>query len=85
MYNLLLNTEHAPEVLHFCRGKSVSLAELIAVMQRLTGHDMKIKVNHNFVRQNDVTFQCGSTGRLRKLGFEWKYSLEQTMEWMLQA
>lgn len=85
MYELLLGAECVPEALHFCSGKAVSIAELLVTLQRLTGHNIKVRVNQSFIRKNDATYQCGSTSKLQKLGFEWQYSLEQTMQWMLQA
>jgi nucleoside-diphosphate-sugar epimerase len=83
MYALLLEAKSPHECLNLCNGVAVSIATLIERLSAITGHSIRKLVNPSFVRQNDVTYACGATDRLRTLGFQWKHSLDATLEWMV--
>ena len=83
MYELLLEAESPPECVNLCNGVAVSIATLIERLSAITGHSIRTLVNPSFTRQNDVTYACGATDRLRALGFQWKHSLDATLEWMV--
>lgn len=83
MYTALLEAKDPPRLLHLCNGKAVSIDDLIATLSALTGHQIAVSVNPAFIRANDVLYQCGATDGLQQLGFEWQYSLRDTLHWML--
>jgi hypothetical protein len=52
--------------------------------EKITGHSIKIQINADFVRSNEVILLRGSNDRLKKIIKEWKlFSLEETLTWML--
>ena len=69
---------------NICSGRTMSLRDVIAICERLTGHRLEINVNPKFVRANEVRVLGGSPDRLRSLIGGWQPPmLEQTIEWML--
>lgn len=83
MYEALLAAKTPPRLLHLCNGEAVSIDTLIATLSDLTGHKIEVTVNPAFIRANDVLYQCGATDGLKALGFNWQYSLRDTLRWML--
>jgi GDP-D-mannose dehydratase len=64
----------------------VSLKSVIDTLKRITGHDMRIKVNPVFVRANEVHRLCGNPEKLEAcIGKMQHTSLEETLRWMLSA
>lgn len=83
MYQTLLEAKAPPRLLHLCNGQAVSIDQLIATLSELTGHRIEVTVNPAFIRANDVLYQCGATDGLQQLGFQWRYTLRDTLRWML--
>lgn len=71
-------------IFNICSGRSYSLHEIIAILQRITGHNTEIYVNPDFVRNNEVKILYGSNQKLASLiGTINHYSFEMTLDWML--
>ena len=83
VYALLLDTPTPPPVLHISTGRVHSLRDIIAILETLSGHKIEVIVNPNFIRPNDLRHQQGDTTRLRALAFESRYSIADTLSWML--
>jgi nucleoside-diphosphate-sugar epimerase len=67
-----------------CSGEARSLAEVIALVQKLSGHHMDVAVNPAFVRLDEVKTLCGSRARLESvIGPLAMPPLEDTIAWML--
>ncbi|MGY6552329.1 MAG: NAD-dependent epimerase/dehydratase family protein [Erythrobacter sp.] len=69
-----------------CSGEARSLAEILELAGRLSGHSMKVEVNPAFVRADEVKSLCGSRARLEAvIGPITMPSLEETLSWMLNV
>lgn len=67
-------------------GRLSSIDDLIASLSDMTGHQIEIRVNPDFVRANDVPVLGGDTRHLQELIPGWEaIPLETTLEWMLAA
>lgn len=67
-------------------GKATSLGEILDLVGRLSGHDMKVRVNPAFVRANEVKTLLGSAERLeRVVGSLGMPPIEETLRWMLEG
>lgn len=78
--------EHCPEgeTLNICTGQAYSLREVITLCEKLTGHKIEIKVNPEFVRENEVRELKGNNSRLTNLIEHFPtYTFEETLSWML--
>lgn len=86
-YARLLNTPAAiGGIFNVCSGEARSLAEVIELVERLSGHRLEVEVNPAFVRADEVKRLCGSRARLETvIGPLAMPSLEETLSWMLDA
>jgi nucleoside-diphosphate-sugar epimerase len=85
VYRLLLEARQPPGLVHICTGRTRSIRDLVHICAQLSGHVTGIKVNSAFVRPNDLLYQCGNPARLAELGFQPRFSTEETLEWMLRS
>ncbi|WNL45548.1 GDP-mannose 4,6-dehydratase [Dyella sp. BiH032] len=82
-YVRLLSVDAAGQTVNLCSGTSVSLLEVIGMMQEIAGYAIEVRVNPAFVRANEVARLTGDNTRLRELiGPLNIIDLRQTLEWM---
>lgn len=73
----------AGETVNICSGAPHTLADVLAMMARIAGYAIEVRVNPAFVRGNEVKRLVGSNARLRALaGFAPSIPLEDTLRWM---
>lgn len=84
-YARLLNTPAAiGGLFNVCSGEARTLGEIIALVERVSGHHLDIAVNPAFVRADEVSFLCGSRARLeRVIGPLAMPPFKDTLRWML--
>lgn len=83
---LLQAPDAAGRTVNVCSGRGHSLAQIVALCERLTGHTLEIRVNPAFVRANEVKVLLGDNRRLLDLIGDWESPpLERTLAWMLAA
>jgi nucleoside-diphosphate-sugar epimerase len=84
-YARLLDTPAAiGGLFNVCSGEARSLAEVIALVEKRSGHQMDVVVNPAFVRLDEVKTLCGSRARLESvIGPLAMPALEDTIAWML--
>jgi len=86
IYRMLMENCPAGETLNVCTGQAYSLKEVLMLCEKLTGHKIEIKVNPEFVRENDVRELKGDNHKLKQLIKEFpSYTFEETLGWMLKA
>lgn len=86
IYLRLLQLGEPGEVYNVCSGHTYSLAQVVALLNELTGHELEIRVNPDFVRENEVHRLCGDPSKLEaRLGGIDHPSLADTLRWMLDA
>lgn len=84
IYRMLIENCPTGETLNVCTGQTYSLKEVIQLGKKLTGHNIEIKVNPEFVRENEVRELKGDNTRLNRwLGNIPTYTFEETLSWML--
>ncbi len=89
-YLQLLQYGEPGETYNVCSGQAYTLQHVIDMLNRLTGHDIEVKVNPAFVRAGEVHRLCGSPAKLQRLLARQgcvlkKQSLEDTLRRMLAA
>lgn len=55
------------EIYNLCSGTPVSLKELLALFEKLTGHEIRVEVAPEFVRKNEVWRLTGDATKLKAL------------------
>ena len=84
-YRLLAEIQPNGEIFNLCSGEATALETCIAIASEITGHDIEVKVNPDFVRENEVTILRGSREKLDGvIGRGRRYKFRETLEWMLQ-
>ena len=84
-YLRMLDKGIAGQTYNICSGQSYALKHIVLILEQLTSHQIKIKVNQNFVRSNEVIKMCGSTDKLfSAIGRLPYYRLEDNLLSMLK-
>jgi len=84
-YRALAEAQPLGETFNLCSGEATALETCIRMAAEITGHDMEVMVNPDFVRANEVKTLRGSSEKLdHATGRERRHSIRDTLEWMLQ-
>ena len=84
IYRKLIECCPAGKTINICTNQAYSLREVISLCGEITGHDIEIEVNPEFVRENEVRVLTGDNNLLKKTIGNWKkYELKDTLRWML--
>ncbi|GGE09748.1 UDP-glucose 4-epimerase [Polymorphobacter glacialis] len=71
-------------VFNLCSGSIHSIDDILRIARQITGHDLNVSVNPDFVRANEIKTLVGSNQRLCAALPEWSSrSFEHTLRWML--
>jgi nucleoside-diphosphate-sugar epimerase len=86
-YSALLGSEKARgETVNICSGRATALGEIIDMCRVITGHDLEVAVNPDFVRADEIKTLNGDRSHLEALtGASERHALEDTLRWMLNA
>ena len=85
-YRGLIEARPIGQTFNVCSGRTHSLREVLAMCSEITGHELQVAVNPDFVRANEVRNLCGDASRLQVLLPQWHTPpLEETLQWMLMA
>ena len=89
-YLKLLNLGKTNEIYNVCSGQARSLQFVINTLKQITGHDIEIRVNPDFVRASEVHRMVGNPEKLKHLlasnGLSLQVpALEETFKQMLNA
>ncbi|MDP2804653.1 MAG: GDP-mannose 4,6-dehydratase [Gallionellaceae bacterium] len=83
-YLRLLQYGEAGHVYNVCSGRPVSLNMVINTLKRISGHEIEININRDFIRANEVHRLCGNPAKLEaRIGKLQHPTLEETLRWML--
>jgi nucleoside-diphosphate-sugar epimerase len=73
-------------VFNVCSGRAVTLREILAEVEDLSGHTMELRINPAFVRANEVRILFGSAALLSGvIGRLPQFPLRETLSWMMSA
>ena len=71
---------------NLCSGRPVSLSSVLALCEKLSGRKLKVTVNPDFVRSNEVKLLYGDDSKLKEAVGDYRaYDFEQTLEWMING
>ena len=86
IYAKLLEGDFKGELFNICSGNYYSIKEVIELCENITERKINIKINKNFIRENDIKILYGSNGHLlEKIKKTNWHNLEDTLRWMLYA
>ncbi|KAF1086054.1 GDP-6-deoxy-D-talose 4-dehydrogenase [Sporotomaculum syntrophicum] len=86
IYRRLLECPAHGVVVNICSGISYSLQYVLETMIKITGHQIKVRVNPEFVRLNEVKELRGENSLLQSLiGNIPRRPLQETLAWMYES
>ncbi len=79
-YHKLIESNACSVIVNICSGKGYSIKDIISCMNKLAGYEMRIQVNPEFVRENEIKCLVGSNELLFELiGRQAIYSLPEIL------
>lgn len=83
-YRRLIEQRPLGQTFNVASGTAISLRDVLAMCESISGHKLDVKVNPAFVRANEVKSLCGDSTRLRQCIGAWDTTpLSETLAWML--
>lgn len=83
-YVALLESNIRSEVFNICSGRAVALRSVLNTVAHLSEHTLQVEVSPAFIRANEIPVLRGSYDKLaRAINFTPRYTLEDTLAWML--
>lgn len=64
VYSRLLESNIHSEIFNICSEEGYAVKDILAMMNEISGHDLKIKFNPSFSRKNDIPQLVGSNKKL---------------------
>lgn len=84
-YRLLAEASPVGKTFNVCSGEATDLEACLNMASQITGHDIEVIINPDFVRENEVKTLRGSCEKLdRTIGKFRESNIFDTLEWMLQ-
>jgi len=85
IYEKLLSCGSQSTLVNICSGKAICLEDILNTLETLCGYRPSIQIDEKFVRKNEIKTLSGNVGYLIELtGYEFKYSIDDTLNWMLK-
>jgi nucleoside-diphosphate-sugar epimerase len=82
-YMRLLESDARFEVVNICSGKPISVAAIVAEMNKIAGYEINVEVQQDLLRKNDIKRLIGSNQKLRSLtGFAPSIPIRETLQRM---
>jgi nucleoside-diphosphate-sugar epimerase len=83
---LMESSDLSGEVINLCSGNATSISTIITILEELSGHKVDIRVNPEFVRDNDIKMQSGDNGKIGDImsGYV-SCDIKSTLDWMLRS
>jgi nucleoside-diphosphate-sugar epimerase len=66
-YLALLESNVRSEVVNICSGRAIALLDIIEMMNEIAGYKIEVRINPEFVRENEVPRLIGNPAKLRSL------------------
>ncbi|MEM7425240.1 MAG: NAD-dependent epimerase/dehydratase family protein [Pseudomonadota bacterium] len=79
----ILRAQTAPSVVNVSSGRATQIREIIRTLKEISGFCPEITQSEQFMRKGDIYHQSVNNQVARNLGHEPKFSLRDTLGWML--
>lgn len=86
VYSNLLKVRPLGETFNVCTGIAHSILDVVKLCEKITHQKMKININANLIRSNEVRLLVGNDNKLSNLiSNQNQHNLEDTLRWMLKG
>lgn len=84
-YVKILDSKEVNFNVNFCSGKLTSLREIIQKLNKLANYTIDVRVNPDFVRDNEIMKLCGDNQLLQSIiDIGDRKSIQETLQWMYE-
>jgi len=83
-YRLLLEKGKMHEIYNVCSGKSYMIKDLLNKMIKIIGKEVIVEIDKNKFRTVDIKELRGDNSKIRELGFENRFGIEETLADMIK-
>jgi len=84
-YRVIMESDLYSGIINICSSRTISISRILELARTYSHHDIKIAVNNSFKRRSDIRSLRGDNGKLRQLGYVSRYTIEDTIAWMLSG
>lgn len=86
-YEKLLLSNLDSEVVNICSGSAISIKQILTIMNELSGYNINVGINPNFVRKNEIRVLKGSGFKLNSVigNFAETYSIQSILSKMYKS
>ncbi|CAB3760123.1 NAD-dependent epimerase/dehydratase family protein [Paraburkholderia humisilvae] len=86
LYRALLESSAASEIVNVCSGTPHTLQEVLQMVREASRHDLEVRVNPAFVRENEVKILVGSPKKLQMIVPDvHPVDIRSTIDWMVNG
>lgn len=83
IYQSLLEDEVHSYTVNLCSGKAISLLHILELMNHISGYEINVTVNPDFVRENEIKSLSGDVSKLKNsVHPSYNFQIEDTLRWM---
>ena len=82
-YATLMESGMRSEMVNICTGRTYGINEIFDLACSIGGHRPEPRVNPSFQRKKDIPVLLGDGSKLQQTGWRPRYSLEDTLGWMM--
>ena len=82
-YVTLMESGMGSDTVNICTGRTYSITEIFEMACSIGGHRPEPRVNPHFQRKKDIPVLLGDGSKLQQTGWRPRYSLEDTLGWMV--
>jgi len=84
-YIKIMQNFHPGEVYNISSGESISLSDIISIIENLSDHKLNIVPDKELFRKNEIVNIRGDSSKIiKETGWEPKYDINETLRWMLE-
>ena len=77
---LLLEKGKPGEPINICTGKAYKISDILNMLVTISGTNAKVMIDKKLMRAGDEPLLLGDDTKIKALGFEQKYSMEDTLK-----
>jgi GDP-4-dehydro-6-deoxy-D-mannose reductase len=77
---LLLEKGQPGQPVNICNGEAISIRDVLRMLIEISGQDVKVVQDSEFLRPSDEPLLLGDNSRLKQLGWSRQYTFRQTLE-----
>jgi|TARA_R110002072_G_scaffold84217_2_gene190873 nucleoside-diphosphate-sugar epimerase len=85
MLEALLFNETFPAKVNLAANETHSILQIVQAFADIAGRELKVVVNPEFIRPNDLIYQRGLDQVIRSCGYQKHYDLKTTLRWIYRA